>query len=120
MLLEAFLATDIAKRVLHGHAVRSYHAVRINVHDIYVVEGLYEVGACYDLAGFVEGQFWESELVVRIGGILAKDERAGKDDSCSLHLVSMKNIPASVGRLRKTSAAPQHRHPLCRLRSNTG
>jgi hypothetical protein len=57
MLLESRLRTYITERVLHGHAIRSHHAVSVNVHNVDVIEGLHEVGTRDDLAGFVERDF---------------------------------------------------------------
>jgi hypothetical protein len=88
MLLEPFLPTDISESVLHGYAVCSYHAVCINVDNVDVIERLYKVGTCDDLAGFVERHLGQGELVRGLGGILAKDKGACENDSCGLGGVS--------------------------------
>jgi hypothetical protein len=59
--------------------------MRINVHDVDVVEGLHEVGARNDLAGFVEGDLREGELGGKRGvGGFEVDEGAGEDYSGGL------------------------------------
>lgn len=61
MLFEPLLLHDLSKRVLHGHTIRSYHAIGVDVNDVNVVELLDKVSARDDLSGFVDWDFGECE-----------------------------------------------------------
>jgi hypothetical protein len=87
MLLEPRLLTYIAERVLHGHAVRAHHTVRVNMYNVDVVKGLHEVGARDDLPGFVKRNFGEGELVRGGSGGFEVNEGAGEDNCCGLRRV---------------------------------
>jgi hypothetical protein len=87
MLLETRLLTYIAERVLHGHAVRAHHTVRVNMHNVDVVKGLHKVGACDNLPSFVKRDFGEGELVRGRGGGFEVDKGTSENNRCGLRRV---------------------------------